>query len=246
VAAPTTGRRRYYDATGDDYETSRYADRHMERYLAFRNSTLLSILNSKFTTQKLRILEVGCGTGLSLEFLGRVSPDYHLFGMDVSDTMVRQAAQKASALRNRPKLMLGDADRLPFREGLFDVVYATRFIHQFPHAAKQQLWREFRRATRKDGLIVMEFYARPYHWLRYYLGGAKGRSLEQYLGHFPSRRQVREIAAEPLEVHPLRLPGSRVIAGVLGDSLMHRLTRIVGRASRGLLVDEYFVVCRNR
>lgn len=246
MAAPTTGRRGYYNATGDDYEVSRYAERHMDGYRAFRNSTLLSILNSHFSTQKLRILEVGCGPGLTLEFLGQASPHYRLFGMDVSDTMVRQATQKASSLRNQPKLTLGDADRLPFREGLFDVVYATRFIHQFTHIVKQQLWQEFQRATRKDGLIVVEFYARPYHRLRYHLGGAKGRSREDYLAHFPSRREVREIVPGPLDVHPLRLPGSRVISAALGDSLVRRLTQVVGRASRGLLLDEYFVVSRNR
>lgn len=246
MAAPTTARRRYYDATGDDYETSRYADRHMDGYRAFRNSTLLSILNNDFGTQKLRILEVGCGTGLTLEFLGQASPEYALFGMDVSDTMIRQAAQKAQALRNQPKFALGDADRLPYRDGLFDVVFATRFIHQFSHSVKQQLWREFQRVVRKDGLIVMEFYARPYHRLRYYLGGAKGRSQEAYFSHYPTRNQVREIVAEPVKVYPLRLPGSRLVSRALGETLLRRLTQFVGRSSRGLFMDEYFVVSRNR
>jgi SAM-dependent methyltransferase len=218
----------------------------MDGYREFRNDTLLSILNSHFDTKRLRILEVGCGTGLTLDFLAKTSPHYRLFGMDLSETMVRQAAQKASMLDNRPRLMLGDADRLPFREGQSDVVYATRFIHQFPHDVKRQLWAEFSRATRRGGLIVLEFYARPYHWLRYFVGGAKGRSPEAYLSHFPTRRQVREIASDVLEVYPLRLPGSRVMAGVLGEQAVNQLTRIMGRVSFGVFVDEYFVAARNR
>jgi SAM-dependent methyltransferase len=246
MGTPTTARRRYYDTTGDDYETSRYAEGHMGGYRAFRNTTLLSILNKNITTTHLRILEVGCGTGLTLEFLGQASSEYDLFGVDVSETMIRQAAQKAPILGNKPKLALGDADRLPYRDGLFDVVFATRFIHQFSHGVKLQLWSEFQRVVRKDGIIVMEFYARPYHWLRYHFGGAKGRSREAYFNHYPTRSEVREIVPEPLEICPLRLPGSRLVSGALGERLLGRLTQFVGRSSGGLLVDEYFVVSKNQ
>ncbi len=164
----------------------------MDAYRAFRNRTLLAILKSKLSKEGLRILEVGCGTGLTLEFLAQSSRDYSLYGLDVSDTMLRQAAAKGAFADNRPRLALGDADKLPFRDGTFDVVLSTRFIHQFPHETKRQLWREFGRVAAKDGIIISEFYAGPYHWLRYYLGrGAKGRSPEAYFSHFPTRREMR-------------------------------------------------------
>jgi ubiquinone/menaquinone biosynthesis C-methylase UbiE len=217
----------------------------MDDYREFRNETLLSILDERFATKNLKILEVGCGTGLTLQFLAQQSPEYRLFGMDLSQTMIQQAAQKALALANPPRLALGDADRLPFRDGFFDMVYATRFIHQFSHETKQKLWREFQRVTRKDGVVVAEFYARPYHSVRYYLGGAKGRAKEAYLSHFPTRQQVREIVAGHHDTYPLRVPGSRLLSGILGDGLVQRLTRTIGRASGGLLLDEYFVASRN-
>ena len=246
MAARTTARQRYYDETGDNYETNRYGDGHMEGYRSFRNDTLLSILNSHFSNRSLRILEVGCGTGLTLQFLGRQSSDYRLFGLDVSQTMLLQAAEKGRALGNSPMLSLGDADRLPFRDGQFDALYATRFIHQFSHDAKQKLWHEFKRVVRNDGVLIVEFYARPYHWFRYHFGGAKGRPKDAYLTHFPSRHEVAEIVAGSPEIHPLRLPGHRVFASILGESAVRPFTRTVGRASGGLFLDEYFVVCRNR
>ena len=246
MPARTTARQRYYDTTGDHYEGNRYGDGHMEGYRAFRNDTLQSILSEHFPTRNLRILEVGCGTGLTLQFLGEQSPHYQLFGLDVSQTMLQQAADKARTLQNAPGLALGDADRLPFRAGQFDLVYATRFIHQFSHDAKRQLWREFQRVTRKDGLLVVEFYARPYHWLRYHFGGAKGRPKDAYLSHFPTRHEVGEIVAGTPEIHPLRLPGQRLLSNLLGEMGVRPVTRAIGRASRGLFLDEYFVVARNR
>jgi ubiquinone/menaquinone biosynthesis C-methylase UbiE len=247
VGAATTTRRRYYNDTGKKYETSRYADRHMDAYREFRNATLLSILQRDFGDRPIRILEVGCGTGLTLDFLRRSSDKYTVFGLDVSETMILQAAAKAEGESNGPRLSLGDADKLPFGPGSFDVVLSTRFIHQFSHETKQKLWNEFRRVARPDGMIITEFYARPYHWLRYYLtGGAKGRTAEAYFSHFPTKREVREIVGGAPEVHPLRLPGSRVLASALGERLAATATTSVARVTGGVLMDEYFVVARNR
>ena len=246
MGAATTTRRRYYNNTGKKYESSRYADRHMDAYREFRNATLLSILQREFGDRPIRILEVGCGTGLTLDFLRRSSKNYTLFGLDVSETMIVQAAAKAEGASTRPRLSLGDADKLPFGPGSFDVVLSTRFIHQFSHETKQKLWNEFRRVARPDGLVITEFYARPYHWLRYYLAdGAKGRSARDYFSHFPSRREMRQIVGDAAEMHPLRLPGSRVLAGALGERLAAKATTVVGRATGGVFLDEYFVVAKN-
>jgi SAM-dependent methyltransferase len=242
----TTFRRRFYNNTGDAYESGRYGDRHMEGYRFFRNDTLLSILKDAYSEGEARILEVGCGTGPSLQHLGDASTRYSLFGMDASETMLRQAAQKAESLVNKPRLALGDAGRLPYASGAFDAVYATRFIHQFSHQAKRQLWSEFRRVVRHDGLIILEFYARPYHWLRYHLGARKGRGSEAYFRHYPSMAEVREIINVPFDIYPLRLPGSKVLAGAIGEHTMRRATQAAGRAFGSFLMDEYFVVARRR
>ena len=246
MTSSTTSRRRFYNATGDGYESGRYGDRHMDSYREFRNDTLLAILTHAFGDKRLRVLEVGCGTGLSLEFLAKSAPPHALFGLDASDTMLRQAAEKASALSNRPKLVVSDAAHLPYSDGFFDVVFATRFIHQFRHHVKRQLWQEFQRVVRQDGLVVLEFYARPYHWLRYHLGARKGRTREAYFHHYPSRAEVEDIVRGSFDIYPLRLPGARIVAGALGEVLLRRATRLSGRAFGEIFLDEYFVAGKKR
>jgi SAM-dependent methyltransferase len=242
----TTSRRGYYDRTGAGYETSRYADRHMEDYRAFRNETLAAVLRDAGVGSKARILEVGCGTGLTLEFLSGLPEEYRVFGMDLSQTMLVQADAKAKRLPNPPRLLLGDAGRLPYDDGQFDVTLATRFIHQFAHDDKKRLWREFRRVTRTGGITVVEFYARPYHWLRYHIGdGAKGRSYEGYFSHYPSRAEVLDVVGPEMRVYPLRIPGSRVFGRLFGETALRAATRTAAAVSGGLLTDEYFVVARN-
>jgi SAM-dependent methyltransferase len=246
MTTSTTSRRRFYNATGRRYEAGRYGDPHMDRYRAFRNETLLAILRDAFGDAKLRILEVGCGTGLTLEFLATHTAGHSLFGLDASDTMLRQAAEKGASLSNRPKLVISDAARLPYADGFFDVVFATRFIHQFEHRLKRELWQEFQRVTRPDGLVILEFYARPYHWVRYHLGARKGRTREDYFRHYPSKAEVRDVAGRGFAVYPLRLAGARVFAAVPGERLGGLATQVVGRWFGGLLLDEYFVVSRQR
>ena len=246
MAERTTSRRGYYDRTGGGYEVSRYADQHMEGYRAFRNEMLAAILRDAGAAPRARILEVGCGTGLTLEYLSGLPGEYRVFGMDLSETMLKQADSKAKRLPNPPRLLLGDAGRLPYEDGLFDVTLATRFIHQFTHEDKKRLWQEFQRVTRKGGITIVEFYARPYHWLRYYVGdGAKGRSYEGYFRHYPTRGEVRDVVGADLRVYPLRIPGSRVFGRLFGETALRATTRAAGAVSGGLLTDEYFVVARN-
>jgi SAM-dependent methyltransferase len=241
----TTSRRGYYDRTGDGYEVGRYADQHMGDYRAFRNETLAQILADSGVPSHARILEVGCGTGLTLEFLSGLPAGHRLFGMDLSATMLKQADAKAARLPNSPRLLLGDAGRLPYADGLFDVVVSTRFIHQFTHEEKKRLWQEFQRVTRKGGITIVEFYARPYHWLRYYFGhGAKGRSREGYFSHYPTRGEVRDVVGSSMGLYPLRVPGSRMFGRIFGDGRLRTATRAIGWATGGLLIDEYFVVAR--
>jgi SAM-dependent methyltransferase len=242
----TTSRRRFYDRTGGGYEVSRYADRHMEDYRSFRNDTLADILADHAVPAGARVLEVGCGTGLTLEYLSKLGGRYRLFGMDLSATMLGQVVSKAARLDNAPRVLLGDAGRLPYADGLFDVTLATRFIHQFTHSDKKRLWHEFRRVTRKGGITIVEFYSRPYHWLRYNIGnGKKGRSYEDFFHHYPTRAQVRDVVGSGMQIYPLRIPGSRVLGRLIGGNALGSVTRVLGPATGGVLMDEYFVVARN-
>src|SRR5688572_14415299 len=74
-----------------------------------------------------RILEVGVGTGISL-------PDYskknRVFGVDISEPMLRKARQRVAELRltNVEGIEVMDAQNLEFETGSFDVVVAQYVV----------------------------------------------------------------------------------------------------------------------
>lgn len=237
--------RNKYDISGKTYETVTYGARHLQVYRNLRNEQILRSLCQYLPNAKLRILEVGCGTGLVLDSLASTGIDHVLVGLDLSRTMLRQAKQRFERGPHVPKFALASGHCLPFADQTFDVVIATRFIHLFAHEQKKLIYEEFRRLLRKGGISVVEFYARPYHWLRYYLTHAsKGKSGQVYFSHYPTRAQVRDIVGEPFARRPVRLAGSRVLLRLLGERGLRCITKSVPFPTINPLVDEYLVVTR--
>ena len=76
-----------------------------------------------------RVLDVGCGTGFATEGLLRYTDDVH--GLDQSVHQLEQAFAKLGK-RDRVAFYRGDAERLPFRDGSFDVVWSSGSIEYWP------------------------------------------------------------------------------------------------------------------
>jgi SAM-dependent methyltransferase len=239
-------RQRIYDTTGFGYEQDRYGASHMRAYGEVRCDALVRITREVFPANTaLKILEVGCGTGISIEHLARQPVKHSLVGMDFSRTMLTQAMGRCARLENAPRFVLASGFGLPFPDRSFDMVYATRFIHQFRHADKKQIYSEMLRVLRPGGVAAVEFYAFWYHWVRYYVTDEHRRKPRQaFFDHYPTSRQVRDIAGPNYESMPLRLAGARVLHSVFGQSAVRGLTEFAGRMSLQALVDEYLVITR--
>ncbi len=104
-----------------------------------------------------RVLDVGIGTGLSLEFY----PDcVHVTGIDLSAGMLAQAQRKIDEGRVRAEcgreatvLVEGDAMKLPFGDGEFDAVVLSHVVSTVPDA--ERCLREAIRVAREGASIVI-------------------------------------------------------------------------------------------
>ena len=79
-----------------------------------------------------RVLEIGFGPGIAIaELSRRVAPSGHVYGLDRSDVMLRQATRRnAAAIRaGRVTLTVGAVEQLPpTLEGPFDAVLAVNSL----------------------------------------------------------------------------------------------------------------------
>jgi ubiquinone/menaquinone biosynthesis C-methylase UbiE/uncharacterized protein YbaR (Trm112 family) len=100
----------------------------------------------------LRILEVGIGAGANLPLLEDALPpdlDVELWGLDLSDGMLRQCQRNVARMppRRRLRVILADAHALPFPDGMFDRVFHVGGINGY--------------RDRRRGLAEMARVARP-------------------------------------------------------------------------------------
>jgi phosphatidylethanolamine/phosphatidyl-N-methylethanolamine N-methyltransferase len=100
---------------------------------------------------RLKLLEVGVGTGLTLPLY---SPTLEVTGVDISAPMLAKAQARAAGLRGRTvELRLMDGERLDFPDGAFDCVVLPYVLSVTPDPAR--LVAEVRRVCRKDGTILI-------------------------------------------------------------------------------------------
>jgi SAM-dependent methyltransferase len=95
-----------------------------------------------------RVLDLGCGAGLFLAWLER-RRQLRLHGLDLSITSVRVARDRTSSV----KLLVGDAQELPYADESFDRVVCNGAIHHLPDV--QAALRELHRVLVPGGRIVL-------------------------------------------------------------------------------------------
>jgi phosphatidylethanolamine/phosphatidyl-N-methylethanolamine N-methyltransferase len=99
-----------------------------------------------------RILEVGVGTGISLP---EYSANNTVFGVDISESMLRKAHKRVAelGLRNVEGLAVMDAEHLDFPDASFDVIVAQYVITAVPNP--EATLDEFVRVLKAGGEIVL-------------------------------------------------------------------------------------------
>lgn len=136
----------------DEYAKMR-ASEDVYWWFVARRRLALSLVR-RFAQAGPRILDVGCGTGAVLSELASVGPTT---GLDFSVVALQFAAERGL----RP-LVLGDAQKLPFHEGVFDVVVSLDTVEHVPDdgAAVGGVFR----SLRPGGVFVMNVPAFAWLW----------------------------------------------------------------------------------
>ncbi|TWT45576.1 Demethylmenaquinone methyltransferase [Phycisphaerae bacterium RAS1] len=109
---------------------------------------------SRRGSTRYRLLDVGCGTASLITLLARDSAAERLVGLDFSAAMVGRAAEKIAADgADKLHVVNGDAERLPFADGAFDIVTCCNSFHHYPQ--QRAAVREFHRVLRPGGRLIL-------------------------------------------------------------------------------------------
>ncbi len=113
-------------------------------------------LVAHFPAGTAQVCDLGCGTGATAIAEARACPAAQVVGVDISPAMIARAERAVAAcptdVRDRISVHVGDATRLPFADGRFDVVTGHSFLYLVPQRAS--VLREVARVLRPGGRAI--------------------------------------------------------------------------------------------
>lgn len=106
----------------------------------------------------LRILDVGCGSGLHFRTASKENPQVSGLGLDVDPAVVRQARENLRRweLDRRVEILEGDIQSPPEKvRGPFDLILLFNVIYYFPVSERVPLFQTLRRMLSQGGTVVV-------------------------------------------------------------------------------------------
>jgi SAM-dependent methyltransferase len=161
-----------YDKTQATHEFTRWSesyDRSILQLLLFgpAHRAIIKRIKAEYGDQPIRVLDVGCGTGVFASRIREALPNAQVWGIDLVLGMLTKGAERWKRHADGICAIQADSERLPFDWGAFDVVTCANSFHHYPH--QNRAVEEMRRVLKPGGrlMLVDGYRDRPWGWLIY-------------------------------------------------------------------------------
>jgi ubiquinone/menaquinone biosynthesis C-methylase UbiE len=162
------------------------------------NARLAAYFPRAQPARRLRVLDLGCGPGITAITLAQQHPDAHVIGLDIAPRMLDIAqrrtgqAVRAAQLTRPVPYILADATALPFATDSIDVTTGHSFLYLVPdrNGVLAEAYRVLRPGGRyvsmepRDGSVEPGYVRRHWHDLRFLISIALWRPYSKYHGRF--------------------------------------------------------------
>ena len=103
-----------------------------------------------------KLLDLGCGTGLELEFYFPLCPTAQVTGIDLSQGMLSRLGEKFP--EKDLTLLQGSYFDVPLGENVFDAAVSVESLHHFTKEEKIPLYAKVRAALKEGGYFLLTDY----------------------------------------------------------------------------------------
>jgi len=173
---------------------SRGYDRSILQRLLFEPShrVLIRRIRETAADRPLRLLDVGCGTGVFAALASRMIPQLQVWGVDLVEGMLIRGQARWQQDRERVTAVRGDSENLPFESGAFDYVTCSNSFHHYPR--QDRAVQEMVRVLRPGGrlLLIDGYRDNLWGWIIYDLCVTTWEGCV----HHASARRFRELFQE--------------------------------------------------
>lgn len=145
--------KKYYTYHAPIYDLTRWA------FLLGRRKSVHTLSNIANIQENPNILEIGCGTGKNLKQLAAHYPQANIYGIDLSEPMLRKAQRKLS--QKQITLINAPYTRNTFPNLKFDLIVCSYSLSMFDNVAGA-LATITHHLSDHGYLLVTDFYATPF------------------------------------------------------------------------------------
>lgn len=145
---PLEGMAAFFDKRAGEYEA------HMSRWREH-----YEYISGIIPANARNLLDIGCGTGLELDWIFAKNPDIEVVGVDIAGEML--AALKKKHPDKKLTLIQDDYFSVELGENIFDAAVAFETLHHFTAVKKTGLFRKLRRALKPEGVFIECDYISP-------------------------------------------------------------------------------------
>ena len=165
----TRGRRPHYYLQNFHFQTGGWlTDKSAERYdtqvevlfkgtaNAMRRQALPSLAEvfAGLDQRKLRLIDLGCGTGRLLDFVKQVWPRLPVLGLDLSDAYIRHARNHLKRWSD-VDLIVANAEAIPAQDNSCDAVTSVFMLHELPTEVRRTVIGEAARVLKPGGRLIL-------------------------------------------------------------------------------------------
>jgi ubiquinone/menaquinone biosynthesis C-methylase UbiE len=104
--------------------------------------------------RKLRLIDVGCGTGQFINSLKQVWPKLPVLGIDMSESYIKYARRHLQRW-SQVNLSVANAESLPVTDGSEDALTSIFLFHELPPKVRRTVLRECARVLKPGGRFII-------------------------------------------------------------------------------------------
>ena len=104
--------------------------------------------------RKLRLLDIGCGTGRFLDSVKQAWPRLPTLGLDMSEAYIRHAKRQLKR-RAWMRFVVGKAEAIPLPDNSQDAVTSVFLFHELPPKIRRIVFSECARVLKPGGRLVL-------------------------------------------------------------------------------------------
>jgi len=106
------------------------------------------------TNERIKILDIGCGTGLELKYIFEKAPNAQIIGVDISNEMLELLLAKYKDKADQINVIKDSYLTLEFEENKFDYIVSVMTIHHLLYDTKKKLYKKILKSLSESGKYI--------------------------------------------------------------------------------------------